>query len=178
MGSWSPVGTVQDRPSRQARRSLPLVLIERIAHVRGGGRAKRPSAWALISRLGVLVPSGDRPGPTEPAGETLAAARAHQEANSRARGLHPWQVTPVRIISSRARRRRVKVSSTFSKVAGGAGARWAPSSARSPLPRRSVLDVCHWQTAPEAAAEKGQRPTVLVASASAGEAKNVPVGHF
>ena len=29
------MGTVQDRPSRQARRSLPLVLIERIAHVRG-----------------------------------------------------------------------------------------------------------------------------------------------
>ena len=26
-------------------------------------------------------------------------------------------------------------------------------SGRSPLPRRSVLDVCHWQTAPEAAAE-------------------------
>jgi len=26
-------------------------------------------------------------------------------------------------------------------------------NSRSPLPRRSVLDVCHWQTAPEAAAE-------------------------
>ena len=26
-------------------------------------------------------------------------------------------------------------------------------SGRSPQPRRSVLDVCHWQTAPEAAAE-------------------------
>ena len=36
-GRWSPVGTVQDRPSRQARRSLPLVLIERIAHVRAEG---------------------------------------------------------------------------------------------------------------------------------------------
>ena len=98
------------------------------------------------------------------------SARAHQEANSRARGLHPWQVAPVAArcarahqeTSARARRRRVKVSFTFSKVAGGAGARWAPSSARSPLPRRSVLDVCHWQTAPEAAAEKGgSAPKVL-----------------
>ena len=35
LGSWSLVGTVQDRPSRQARRSLSLVLIERNAHVRG-----------------------------------------------------------------------------------------------------------------------------------------------
>ena len=26
-------------------------------------------------------------------------------------------------------------------------------SGRSPLPRRSVLNVCHWQTAPDAAAE-------------------------
>ena len=37
------------------------------------------------SRLGVLVPSGDRSGPTEPAGETLAAARAHRTTNARAR---------------------------------------------------------------------------------------------
>ena len=89
------------------------------------------------------------------------SARAHQEDSARARGLHPWQVAPMAArcarahqeTSARARRRRVKVSSTFSKVAGGAGARWAPFSARSPLPRRSVLDVCHWQTAPEAAAE-------------------------
>ena len=28
-------------------------------------------------------------------------------------------------------------------------------SGRSPLPRRSVLDVCHWQTAPEPAGESG-----------------------
>ena len=46
--------------------SLPLVLIERIAHVRGGCTPGN-------SRLGVLVPSGDRSGPTEPAGETLAS---------------------------------------------------------------------------------------------------------
>ncbi len=43
------------------------------------------SAWAVSSRRGVLVPSGDRPGPTEPAGETLAAARAHREDSARAR---------------------------------------------------------------------------------------------
>ena len=69
-GRWSPVGTVQDRPSRQARRSLPLVLIERIAHVRGG-----------------CTPGNSRPG-------QLAAARAHQENSARARGLHPRQFAP------------------------------------------------------------------------------------
>ena len=37
------------------------------------------------SRLGVLVPSGDRSGPTEPAGETLVVARAHREDSARAR---------------------------------------------------------------------------------------------
>ena len=133
--------------------SLPLVLIERIAHVRAGGwpseasvkvfgapffkkarpcpyrRAAQerklgkqglcpafPGRWRSCplshgyavpappegepsrcvakslcrakSRLplwGALVPSGDRPGPTEPAGETLAVARAHQENSARAR---------------------------------------------------------------------------------------------
>ena len=140
-GSWSPVGTVQDRPSRQARRSLSLVLIKRIAYVRAGGwpseasvkffavrpqdvlaffsKKLRPcpyrraaqerklgkqrsvfpgrrSASAVNSRLGVLVPSGDRPGPTEPAGETLAVARAHREDSARARRgrvalPHPFQ---------------------------------------------------------------------------------------
>ena len=67
--------------------SLPLVLIKRIAHVRGGCTPGN-------SRLGVLVPSGDRSGPTEPAGETLAVARAHQENSARARGLHPRQFAP------------------------------------------------------------------------------------
>ena len=46
------------------------------------------------SRLWVLVPSGDRSGPTEPAGETLAIARAHRENSARARGLHPRQFAP------------------------------------------------------------------------------------
>ncbi len=45
LGSWSLVGTVQDRPSRQARRSLPLVLIKRIAHVRGGGGLPSPPSF-------------------------------------------------------------------------------------------------------------------------------------
>ena len=45
LGSWSLVGTVQDRPSRQARRSLPLVLIKRIAHVRGGGSLPSPPSF-------------------------------------------------------------------------------------------------------------------------------------
>ena len=48
------------------------------AHQEGCARA-RPSAWVLNSRLGVLVPSGDRSGLTEPAGETLAIARAHRK---------------------------------------------------------------------------------------------------
>ena len=45
---------------------LRLRLCKRIAHVRGGCTPGN-------SRLWVLVPSGDRPGPTEPAGETLAS---------------------------------------------------------------------------------------------------------
>ena len=55
------------------------------------------------------------------------------------------------------RRRRVKFFAQLSrkKAGRGAGARWAPSSAWSPLPRRSVLDVCHWQTSPEPAGESG-----------------------
>ena len=42
-GFWSPVGTVQNRPSRQARRSLSLVLIKRLAYARGVGRLPSPS---------------------------------------------------------------------------------------------------------------------------------------
>ena len=75
---------------------LRLRLCKRIAHVRGGCTPGN-------SRLWVLVPSGDRPGPTEPAGETLAAARAHRATSARARpsawavnsrGLHPGQFAP------------------------------------------------------------------------------------
>ena len=56
------------------------------AHQEGCARA-RPSAWVFNSRLGVLVPSGDRSGLTEPAGETLAIARAYRESCVRARGV-------------------------------------------------------------------------------------------
>ena len=40
--SWSPVGTVQDRPRRQPRRRLTPRLWERSAHVRAGGFWGRP----------------------------------------------------------------------------------------------------------------------------------------
>ena len=36
---------------------------------------------------------------------------------------------------------------------GGAGAQWAPFSAWSPLPRRSVMDAAHWAASPEPAGE-------------------------
>ena len=51
--------------SRNGRQAT-LAPVQRIAHVRGGCTPGN-------SRLWVLVPSGDRPGPTEPAGETLAS---------------------------------------------------------------------------------------------------------
>ncbi len=54
----------------------PLVLIEKIAHVRGG-------CTPGSSRLGVLVPSGDRLGPTEPAALT---ALVHIEPLAHVRG--------------------------------------------------------------------------------------------
>ena len=54
-GQFAPIGG-----------KLRLRLCKRIAHVRGGCTPGN-------SRLWVLVPSGDRPGPTEPAGETLAS---------------------------------------------------------------------------------------------------------
>ena len=102
-GQFAPIGG-----------KLRLRLCKRIAHVRGGCTPGN-------SRLWVLVPSGDRPGPTEPAGETLASlvvikALAHvrggvpplsiraygrqatlapvQEDSARARGLHPRQFAP------------------------------------------------------------------------------------
>ena len=53
-------------------------------------------AKSCLPLWGALVPSEDRPGPTEPAGETLAVARAHQENSARARRgrvalPHPFQ---------------------------------------------------------------------------------------
>ena len=99
------------------------MLIEPLAHVRGGGCISvklRRVAARDDSRLGVLVPSGDRPGPTEPAGETLASlvlikplahvrgpvpgfsSRAHERRLNAA---------PVQAVGTRPRRRRVQVSS-------------------------------------------------------------------
>ena len=57
--------------------------------------------------------------------------------------------------------RGVERSSTALK---GCGGRWCPVGTvqdRSTLPLRSVLGVCHWQTAPEAAAETSHRLPIL-----------------
>ena len=75
--SWCVAARDKSRPWRRAMAR---------AHQEGCARA-RPSAWVLNSRLGVLVPSGDRSGLTEPAGETLAVARAYRENCARARGV-------------------------------------------------------------------------------------------
>ena len=115
-GSKGKVFAVRPRPVpglslRALGSSLPLVLIERPAHVRGGctpGNSRCVAARDK-SRLG-----------------QLAVARAHREASARARGLHPGQfaargragqVAPVaarfarahRIASARARRGRCVV---------------------------------------------------------------------
>ena len=77
--SWSPVGTVQDRPRRQPRRRLTPRLCKALAHVRAGGVAPRQFAPR------VLVPGGDRSGPTEAAAETAAYAALAGEASARPR---------------------------------------------------------------------------------------------
>ena len=78
--SWSGIGKAWHTSRCVAARdkSRPWQLAIARAHQEGCARA-RPSAWVPNSRLGVLVPSGDRSGLTEPAGETLAVARAHQK---------------------------------------------------------------------------------------------------
>ena len=50
------------------------------------------------------------------------------------------------------------VTALLQKACGGAGAQWAPFSAWSPLPRRSVMDAAHWAASPESADEKGAGP--------------------
>ena len=97
-------------------------LYEPLAHVRGGctpGNSRlgavscahactnrwRTCTAGVISQAnmphgsaGQFAPLGPGPqwgpGPTEPAGETLAIARAHRENSARARGLHPGQFAP------------------------------------------------------------------------------------
>ena len=101
-GQFAPIGG-----------KLRLRLCKRIAHVRGGCTPGN-------SRLWVLVPSGDRPGPTEPAGETLAIARAHRENSARARGLHLGQFAPL-----------------------GPGPRWGPSGPTEPAGETLAIARAH-----------------------------------
>ena len=171
------VTNARPRPSAWALNSRPWQLATARAHQEDSARARglHPRRFAPMAARSARAHREDSARarglhPRRFAPMAARSARAHREDSTRSRGLHPGQFAPMaacsarahREDSARARRRRVKVSSTFSKVAGAAGARWAPSSARSPLPRRSVLDVCHWQTAPEAAAEKGgSAPKVL-----------------
>ena len=120
-------------PTEPAGETLAsLVLIEPLAHVRGGGcisvKSRRVAARG-DSRLGVLVPSGDRSGPTEPTGETLASL-VLIEPLAHVRGPVPglsirgaWprgairangrrlNAAPVQAVGTRPRRRRVQVSS-------------------------------------------------------------------
>ena len=80
--SWSPVGTVQDRPRRQPRRRLTPRLWERLARVRAGGL--HPGQFAPV----VLVPGGERSGPAE----TAAYAALAGEVGARPR--HGFLGTP------------------------------------------------------------------------------------
>ena len=76
--------------------------------------------------------------------------------------------------TERAARQRLAQSQVLPPPLGGAGAQWAPFSAWSPLPRRSVMDAAHWAASPEPAGESGlalarteraahQRPSQLTA---------------
>ena len=70
LGSWSPVGTVQDRPRRQPRRRLNAALVGEVsARPRGGVAPQAIRAWGP-------GPGGDRSGPTEAAAEPAAQRRA------------------------------------------------------------------------------------------------------
>ena len=57
--------------------------------------------------------------------------------------------------TERAARQRLAQSQVLPPPLGGAGAQWAPFSAWSPLPRRSVMDAAHWTASPEPAGESG-----------------------
>ena len=64
---------------------------------------------------------------------------------------------PVAQLPSQSRLPPCQLSRRESQVSppplGGAGAQWAPFSAWSPLPRRSVMDAAHWAASPEPAGE-------------------------
>ena len=51
------------------------------------------------------------------------------------------------------RRQKLAQSLVSPPPLGGAGAPWAPFSAWSPLPRRSVMGAAHWAASPEPAGE-------------------------
>ena len=51
------------------------------------------------------------------------------------------------------RRQKLAQSQVSPPPLGGAGAQWAPFSAWSPLPRRSVMGAAHWAASPEPAGE-------------------------
>ncbi len=55
--------------------------------------------------------------------------------------------------TERAARQRLAEGQVSPPPLGGAGAQWAPFSAWSPLPRRSVMDAAHWAASPEPAGE-------------------------
>ena len=63
---------------------------------------------------------------------------------------------------------------------GGAGAQWAPFSAWSPLPRRSVMDAAHWAASPAPAGEsapagggEGEVPAPLATNRSVAIHRNI-----
>ena len=121
MGSWSPVGTVQGRPSRQARRSLRSCSSNRS---RTCAAQCLGSQFAARGRAGRFTPLGPGPqwgpGPTEPTGETLASL-VLIEPLAHVRGPVPGfssraherrlNAAPVQAVRTRPRRRRVQVSS-------------------------------------------------------------------
>ena len=55
--------------------------------------------------------------------------------------------------TERAAHQRLAEGQVSPPPLGGAGAQWAPFSAWSPLPRRSVMDAAHWAASPEPAGE-------------------------
>ena len=146
---WNGTWKTKGRPSEarlkffdetflQKSFDLALDLHRRAAQERKLGKQRsvfpgRRSASAVDSRLGVLVPSGDRPEPTEPAGETLAVARAHQEANARARrGQVALSVMPLAChLPQRGRRDLAPPSGELSPLGDGEGKR---PLARTQLP--------------------------------------------
>ena len=99
-GSWSPVGTVQDRPSRQARRSLRSCSSGPSAHVRGPvlGLSIRALMAARL-RLRLCEPPAHVHGGVPPLssrahGSSLSLVLIKRLAHVRG-GLHPGQFAPM-----------------------------------------------------------------------------------